>query len=346
MKNKFVPLAVAVGFSISSAVSLFSFKPITAYADAGGYAGFTDYISSYAVSGAETGLTTDGWAVLAAYWMCKQCLDNPITSDGSYDITNFIGGAGRYYDAAGTVHTGSICLASSGQGNISDGALPCFESDEGTITIQNPNGGNFNNYVDGAFTVITCSQTYVLARSTMQGELASINAPIYIGNGASIPSFPWSTVYRDSFVQSMKRATYKISGALITGLPSWEISPSNLSVYINEILNPYLEIRYPNSDVPVYVYEPDYDPIYPTDLVTGIPKDWTITNPRLPDIPEIAIDKPIGDLPVISLSPYAHGVGFWWALVGEILDVTSLKALCLTFLGAGLLIYCLWRLGR
>lgn len=353
LNNRLLSAFLGFTFALAPLPYLFSCSAIPAHADAGGYSGFTDYISSYATSGAASGLNSDGWAVLAAYWMCKQCLDNPITSDGSYNINNFIGGSGRYYDASGTVHTGSICLAASGLGNVSDGSLPCFESDEGTITIQNPNGGDFNNYVEGSFTVITCSQTYTLARSTVQGELASINAPIYFGNGGSIPSFPWSTVYRDSFVSSLKRATYKISGAFVTNLPSWDISPASLSVYINEVLNPYLEIQYPDTDVPLYVYEPDYEPVYPSEYVTGIPKDWTIENPQLPTAADLEFEHYEEDLtgfhPIQEIKETVDiikAMDFWWWLTEKTLDSLNLKIFYVIFLTVGVLIFIVWIIGQ
>lgn len=132
--------------------------------------------------------------------------------------------------------------------------------------------------------------------------------------------------------------------------PTGTVSKAEPWEYFNDNLVPHLIDTYPDIPPeylpPVYTPDTPYDPIYPTDFVTGIPKDWTITNPQLPDIPSIGIQKPDADLPTISLTPYTNGVSFWWALVGDILDTTALKSLCITFLGVGLLVYCLWRLGR
>lgn len=141
-------------------------------------------------------------------------------------------------------------------------------------------------------------------------------------------------------IGSLDNQSYNYS-VHVPSLPTNDLSAISQGIYNT------LVVDYPK--ITEIWFEPDTpapEPEYPTDFVTGIPKDWTIVNPQLPEIPEIGIDKPTGDLPTISLTPYAHGVGFWWALVGEILDTTALKTLCITFLGVGLLIYCLWRLGR
>ena len=75
-----------------------------------------------------------------------------------------------------------------------------------------------------------------------------------------------------------------------------------------------LDNNFPDSIVNIIWVEPETpsNPIYPTDFVTGIPKEWTIENPALPTSPQMNIDVPDASLPDLSgLTVYGRG----WVLV-------------------------------
>lgn len=107
------------------------------------------------------------------------------------------------------------------------------------------------------------------------------------------------------------------------------------------------------TNFPTYIIdeiwiEPDtpIQPIYPTDFVTGIPKDWTVENPPLPTSPQIDIDVPDATLPDLSgLTEYTDGVGFWWALTGHIMDVFGIRTIVLLLIGIGVFAFVIYRLG-
>lgn len=349
MKNKFALVFLASALSVSSAVPVLSYEPITAHADFGSFAGYVDYY-----------YTTDGWSaasaipggpeVIAAYLMIKECLSNPITSNGDYDISNFTGGYGQY-SHDDVLHQGMICVP-SGTYNISDGGIVVFNTDECSVSLSTDSSSQnlsaASIFSSGIWTNVLYADNshyfYItpLGSFSSAGQIFPCLHNVYFNfQSSGIPSWSPETL---NFASWLRSSTPKLGGVCISNLPSWDITPDTFDAYITDTLNPYLLREYPGTDTLIYV--PEAEPIYPTDFVTGVPKDWTITNPQLPEIPKIGIDKPSGDLPTISLAPYAHGVGFWWALVGEILDTTALKSLCITFLGVGLLIYCLWRLGR
>lgn len=134
--------------------------------------------------------------------------------------------------------------------------------------------------------------------------------------------------------------------------PTGTVSKAEPWGYFNDTLVPYLQETYPDIPPeylpPVYVPDTPYEPIYPTDFVTGVPKDWTITNPQLPSIPDLDFQIPTADFESLDVSPIRQnlsGVGFWWDLLETVLDTTAFKGLFLAFAIIGLAIFVLWKLG-
>lgn len=110
--------------------------------------------------------------------------------------------------------------------------------------------------------------------------------------------------------------------------------------------------NFPEETVDDIWVEPDtpVEPDYPTDYITGIPKDWTIKNPDIPEYPHIGFDVPDADFsgiqPSEQIEEYTSGIGFWWALTSKMLDVTNMKVIAVLALGLGVLGFVLWHLGR
>lgn len=200
----------------------------------------------------------------------------------------------------------------------------------------------------------------VSADTTTIGAYCSLSArdtlgfftSTYTGSGNTV-SFSCYT-YSDSIpVLSSRRIS---SSNLVGGFPSDLVFPSgSLSKaspweYYNDVLIPFLQNEYPDTPVDLMPipYEEPYEPIYPTDFVTGVPKDWTITNPQLPEIPDLDFQIPTADFDSLDVSPIRQnlsGVGFWWDLLETVLDTTAFKGLFLAFAIIGLAIFVLWKLG-
>lgn len=370
MKKRFAPVLLAASLAVSSVVS---HQPLTAHADVGEIVGLSDFVD--AAYSSYSGVPTGGWSVngyaayIAALWTINEALEHPLSTGETVNVSGWSGVSGWFvYD--GERYPVSLCLTSNqlgvDEGGVSICKSPLFDI---RISFYKLNQTTFPFYIYQ--TLYNNELTYRFQRYPEGGSAPSVNTRFDINSNSSVfavPSYSYSLEYgRINAVFSMKISNGAIveipSGAQLTNYLSFQSSSVNyiggqgvtfsfpaqsgdLDVdYIVNTFNPYFLSLYPDIEPYIFSpYVPEYEPT--DDLVHGIPKDWTIKNPQLPEIPEIGIDKPSGDLPTISLTPYAHGVGFWWALVGEILDVTALKTLCITFLGVGLLIYCLWRLGR
>lgn len=127
------------------------------------------------------------------------------------------------------------------------------------------------------------------------------------------------------------------------------LTPDNIGGYIENVLNP----AYPDVDLKYYPsgdpVEPTETPIYPTDFVEGIPKAWTVENPRLPSY-SLDLQLPTADFDTVDVSTpleqHATGIRFWWAMLGEVLDHFGVKELVVFALALGLIVTILTRLGR
>lgn len=343
MKNKFVPVLLVSVFAVSSFASQ---KPIRSCAvDSSIQSFYDEYSRILNEITLDTTLNVSDLAI--AYGGQLQYLMMLENAAESYTVESWTSYNGFYRIADNQVYYPvSACPASGKNPTLYVGA-------HFNIKVLNDNTDAF--YTGYAS---TSGSSYVVGTSS---DFNYRGQTVYDNSGFFTSSYQPYTYYVERQISS-GNPPILTSGSDVAGytyiggfnytydMPSGDFDLEKPWLYYNDVLLPDLRSKLPDAPDDVFVYPYGYDtpiePIYPTDFVTGVPKDWTITNPQLPEIPEIGIDKPSGDLPTISLAPYAHGVGFWWALVGEILDTTALKTLCITFLGVGLLIYCLWRLGR
>lgn len=336
--------ALVAAASVSACVS-----PVPAHADFGSFAGFVDYYYTTAGWSAASAIP-GGLEVVAAYLMIKECLSNPITSDGSYDISNFTGGYGQY-SHDGALHQGMVCVP-SGTYNISDGGVVVFNTDECSISLSTDSNsqnltaatiqsvGTWTNvfYANNAnYFYLTPSGSF-----SASGQIFPCLQNVYFNLQTSgIPSWSPQTV---NFDRWLKNTTPKLGGVCITNLPSWDITPDTFNTYITDTLNPYLLREYPGTDT--LIYAPEADPIYPTGDYVGIPKEWTIENPVLPTSPQMDIDVPDASLPDLSgISQYTDGVGFWWSLTGWLMDTFGIREIVLLLIGLGVFAFVLYRLG-
>lgn len=208
---------------------------------------------------------------------------------------------------------------------------------------------------------------------------ASTSGSSYVVGTSSDFNYRGQTVYDNSgfFTSSYQPYTYYVERQISFGEPPILISGSDVAgysyiggfnytydmpsgefdivkpwLYYNDVLLPDLRSKLPDAPDDVFVYPYGYDtpiePIYPTDFVTGVPKDWTITNPQLPEIPDLDFQIPTADFDSLDVSPIRQnlsGVGFWWDLLETVLDTTAFKGLFLAFAIIGLAIFVLWKLG-
>lgn len=113
-----------------------------------------------------------------------------------------------------------------------------------------------------------------------------------------------------------------------------------------------LYTNYPTYIIDEIWVEPDtpIEPIYPTDFVTGIPKDWTIENPPLPTAPYIDFGQ--GDFDFSKPSEYleevvneAEALDFWWWLTEKTFKKCGVFEYFLAFITLGFAMFALWRWG-
>lgn len=143
------------------------------------------------------------------------------------------------------------------------------------------------------------------------------------------------------------------AGVSLGNLPASEDYPTltrdNLGDYIRDVLNPAVVENYPDIEPYLFVPSEPYEPIYPTDFAEGIPKAWTVENPRLPSY-GLDLQLPTADFDVVDVSTpleqHATGIRFWWSLLGEVLDRFGVKELVIFALALGLIVTILTRLGR
>lgn len=354
MKWKRICAGVSAG-ALAAACVIAPYDPVPVHADFGSFAGFVDYYYTTAGWSAASAIP-GGLEVIAAYLMIKECLSNPITSDGNYDISNFTGGYGQY-SHDGVLHQGMVCVP-SGNYNIADGGIVIFNTDELSVSlsvppgtnslsaacIHSPNSTTWNNvlYADnsGGFYLTP------LGSFTNSGHrFLCLSNAYFAVDSSGIPT--WSPESLD-FSRWFKNTSPKLGGVCITNLPSWDITPDSFNTYITDTLNPYLLREYPGTDT--LIYAPEADPIYPTGDFVGIPKEWTIENPQLPTSPSIDFADADADFSIIdpseAVSDNSTAFDFWWWLTSNVLDRLALKSIVLLFVGLGAVSYVLWKVGR
>lgn len=143
------------------------------------------------------------------------------------------------------------------------------------------------------------------------------------------------------------------AGVSLGDLPTSEDFPTltrdNLGDYIRDVLNPAIVEDDPAIEPYLFTPSEPYEPIYPTDFAEGIPKAWTVENPRLPSY-SLDLQLPTADYETIDVATpieqNANGIRFWWAMLGTLLDHFGLKSLVALACALGLFLLILTRLGR
>lgn len=145
------------------------------------------------------------------------------------------------------------------------------------------------------------------------------------------------------------------NSSLVEALPSGSISISEPWQYYNDVLLPAMRDVAPSVPDQYFVFptgynEPLPDPVYPSEYVTGIPKDWTIENPPLPTAPYIDFGQ--GDFDFSKPSEYleevvneAEALDFWWWLTEKTFKKCGVFEYFLAFITLGFAMFALWRWG-
>ena len=143
------------------------------------------------------------------------------------------------------------------------------------------------------------------------------------------------------------------SGVTLGDLPISEdfptLSRENIGDYIRDVLNPSIVEEDPSIEPYLFTPSEPYEPIYPSEFAEGIPKSWTVENPRLPSY-SLDLQLPTADFESVDVSPvleeHATGIGFWWQMLTYLLDSFGVKELFIFAMVMGLLVTVLTRLGR
>lgn len=288
-------------------------------------------------------------------------LENAYSANVEFDLSGI-----TYVNYYRIVSNGDIYVSNVYLNNKSSGV--CCDSPHFRFNYTFvPPSSSYTITVTPRTSVSTSIRYYTLQASTGDsGVYTSLTVDdtfdYFISNystSAYSPSFTM-TATRD-YIPVISSGGRVSSSVSIGGFPKQVIFPSgNVSKaspwdYYNDLLIPYLQDTYPDFPPEYFppAYEPEtpdipYEPIYPTDFVTGVPKDWTITNPQLPSIPDLDFQIPTADFESLDVSPIRQnlsGVGFWWDLLETVLDTTAFKGLFLAFAIIGLAIFVLWKLG-
>ena len=348
---------VCSGAALAVTTCLSTYDPIPVYADAGNFVGAVDYILSSTADSAGFILTPGGGYVAGAIIGIYLCTQNPMFAGQSDLDASSITCISGYYYLGTELHT-CYSACSSLDMSFSDGRVPVCVGTDFTATAV-CSSTITHCIVDASSTSIWYRFTpYSLGDCWLNldsGVFASGDNQGYYYYGAhafvpkytldSAPVYTYGDDISGRFIHN-GYAIAKLAGSNL--LPSGTLDLSNPMLYIDSVLRPYVEINYPD-----YVYllpEPEPEPPqYDTDVVTGIPKEWTITNPQLPTSPHFELTVPDGDFddidPGDTFTGFSSGVGFWWAMVNQILTTFHIKALALALLAVAVAIFALYKIG-
>ena len=359
----FMKLTAALsGVALGVVSCLTMYDPVPVHADFGDFDSSVDYIMGATGEDAEelTESPVAGWILLLyAFQQFYQ--------DTQYDIVSSNGVAlkemsGTYINEQGVEKFATLCLFSqwTNPGSV-EAMLPIvYAEDFGlyvTVPARSHCAGIYNSNATPTRYTISCSSNCEL-HSNSQSYLAGSQTPDSSGMEArpfftDVDCYLYGTGLTSRFkkylTNSITSPTLKNSTAVAYELPpSEDLSFANLDTYIQGDFRDYVVEYYPE-----YIYllpEPQPDPPqYDTDVVTGIPKEWTITNPQLPTSPHLDLTIPEGDFQAIdpgdTFTGFASGVGFWWSMVNEILTTFHIKTLALALLAVAVAIFALYKIG-
>lgn len=346
-------IAALSGVCLAAVSCLTFYRPVTVHADAGELVGAVDYFTGLD-SAAVQSLSPAGFAVAGAVFAVNQALAHPIEGIGAIDASSLTTFSGVY--ATGSSSNREIKLATvsiySGSFNSSDG--------DGVSFIYGDDYDDICRFY-GTFSSIKCQATqngsaFIISLGGIGG---SGNMQIYnfkdntsANTGSSYQAYLSCNVHTSSYIPTYKDPSFIAQyGYLGNSRPDLIGNAKQVQLPAGTIDSDYPQIliNWVNENYPEYIdLFPDLppDPIYPSEYVTGLPKDWTIENPPLPTSPQIDISVPDATLPDLSgLREYTDGVGFWWALTGHIMDVFGIRTIVLLLIGIGVFAFVIYRLG-
>ena len=357
--NKRIAAGISAGLVTAASIG-FCCRPVPVYADSSDYEAYIDAgIDLAQAAASENGLTNSVAQYYGMFCLLRACIAlNTENPDGVEMPTNNIGTVGRYYyngeHKLGTAlsYGGYRFFADTGQGF----SAPIFECPDGEILV------GVENVSASGVSISTGSLNYLFAdwTSNLRFSVDSVGTfeGHYCGVSVGTTESEWNSINATTSPSYIYRPgnehPSQIIGASVGfSAPAAGFVPGENVDYLNNVMLPYFR-NIPEIEPYVpdpYVPETPYEPIYPTgEFVTGIPKDWTIENPDIPEYPHIGFDIPDADFDVIKpseqIAEYTDGIGFWWALTSRLLDVTNLKVIAVLALGLGVLGFVLWRLGR
>lgn len=350
-------LAALSGVCLAAVSCLTFYRPVTVHADAGELAGAVDYFTGLD-SAAVQSLSPAGFAVAGAVFAVNQALSHPIEGVGAMDASALTTFSGMYRvgnDVDGWEYRLGTASIYSGSFNLSDGEGMAFLYSADYDCVCRFYGAassvSASFYENGTGSGVWIMGFYQLGTGSYEVYNYK-NSEIAQSPSSYFPSFHFNVYTRSGVTCSYKTVQQIVNGAYNdTSRPDLLGQCTQVSLPAGYIDSDYPQILidWVNENYPEYTYLfPDVppEPIYPTDFVTGIPKDWTVENPPLPTSPQMDIDIPDATLPDLSgLIEYTDGVGFWWALTGHIMDVFGIRTIVLLLIGIGVFAFVIYRLG-
>lgn len=221
---------------------------------------------------------------------------------------------------------------------------------DGVRWLQVCQGGYVTgNDVDGGFVYDTSGYM----SGTVGASYALRSRPYGVDTTVTLPRGSVSTYFIDFNSVYNTSPLMQISTAP-AALPEWgnmggSLTTEKLSDYWYNDFTPYVKTNYPDS---TWLVEPDTPPEsqYPSEYVTGIPRDWTVVNPPIPTSPtvdfipnQMDFSQPLEQIRAVRES--ASAVGFWWWLTDKTLNSLGLFKYFIAFIAFGIAAYCLWRWG-
>lgn len=353
--------AACSGVALAVVSCLSVYDPIPVHADFGNFGDTVDYITSASGSDAEHLVDSPvaGWFLLL--YALRQFATDYDQMSVDMNASQYAEMTGLYYDANGEKKVISLLFYD----NVSN---PSFNTGLDRIFVYCDDFGLYATIAPGNYINVTYNSNagYILVSggyqqtctisSTSQTFLAgslSSQYPYYCKNFRSyIPNLA------NTALSSRFSTNFNFNGDAIMGdvdsttpvpLPSGTINFADLDSYVQGPFREYVTQYYPD-----YIYLlPDPEPEPPQyatdDIVPGIPKEWTIINPELPTSPHLDLTIPDGEFqdidPGETFTGFSSGVGFWWAMVNEILNTFHIKTLALALLAVAVAIFALYKIG-
>lgn len=253
-----------------------------------------------------------------------------------------------FYSVGGEIYSGALFGRSTGY--TTSTAYKVFAGETYDITITPRDAGTLSLssiHYNNSFVSWSSSAGYSANGVSSQNERGGY---IYYTYG-SIPELDLSNPF--NYIWTRGGGTNAILGKTrgsnrwYQNFPAGVIANETDAIdYIIPILEETVE-NYP--ELAPYMPDLEEPPVYPSDFAEGIPKAWTVENPRLPAY-SLDLQLPTADFEAVDVSTplehHATGMRFWWALLGECLDRFGVKELVIFALALGLIVTILTRLGR